>query len=109
MKKIIHFFLLTVMLLAGRSSYSQKLYIVRHSMGTCVNECAALQSYYFMSGNTIIAPVAEYGDYHVFNQIPTFVELISIADTSFGCAWRDPMACYEQSTINMNEDRKSVV
>lgn len=91
------------MLLAGRSSYSQKLYIVRHSMGTCVNECAALQSYYFMSGNTIIAPVAEYGDYHVFNQIPTFVELISIADTSFGCAWRDPMACYEQSTINMND------
>ncbi|URC11010.1 hypothetical protein [Flavobacterium sp. B183] len=103
MKKIIYLFLLTVILLSGSKTYSQKLYIVRHSMGSCVNECAALQSYFFMSGNTYIAPVAEFGDYHVFNVPPTYVELISIADTSFGCAWRDPMACYEQSTINMND------
>ncbi|WP_264523523.1 hypothetical protein [Flavobacterium sp. N502536] len=103
MKKIIYLFLFTVMLLSGSKSYSQKLYIVRHSMGSCVNECAWLSSYYFMSGNTVIGPIAEYGDYHVFNVIPTFVELISTADTGFGCAWRDPMACFERSTINMND------
>lgn len=103
MKKIIYLFLLTVILLSGSKTYSQKLYIVRHSMGTCVNECAALQSYFFKSGNDVITAVAEYGDYHVFDKPPTYVELISIADTSFGCAWRDPMACYQQTTINMND------
>lgn len=87
----------------GTNMYSQKLYILKFSMGTCVNECAALQSFYFLSNNYGVEPIAGTDSYLIFDKPPTFVELISVADTGFNCAWRDPMACYMRTNININD------
>nr|WP_294785605.1 hypothetical protein [uncultured Flavobacterium sp.] len=99
------YFLILMFMLLCSKNYSQEKFILRYAgPSICIGtDCTILLSYYYLSYGISINPIYESGNYFVFDKFPTYIELVSVAETGFNCDWRSPSTCGDHITLKPSD------
>lgn len=88
------------LLLFSTKNYAQELFLLRYNgPSICFTDCIVVDSYFYLSNNIVIEPIAEYNNFFVFDKFPTYLELLTSKEQGFNCDWRSPPICWDRISL----------
>lgn len=96
--------LLAIIFILGSNLYSQETFLLRYSgESVCYTDCIVLESHFYLSGTTVIEPIAIYNNYVLFDKFPSYIEFITSKEPGFGCDWRSPPTCADRISLTKTD------